>query len=474
MNVLPRTLSVLLALGAAAPSARAQTSNDAAGLSGDATLRRLIQESLAARPEVKSAEVTVAADRERIPQVGALPDPVLQLGIQNDGFNGLQIGTAETSFYQIMVSQGLPWPGKRGLRREVARHGVSVAESGVARIRLTTEADVRRAYLDLLLVRERLELLARLEELWQKSIGTARARYEAGEGAQSDLLRAQLELNRIAQRRVGLQAEETTRLQALNRLRSHPLDEPIPTSLRLRDLPLPTVPTLEAATADAEERSPDLAAARAGVAQANAQVDLARRERFPDLGVQLALMPRGKLEPMWAASVSIGLPIWSGSKQSRAVAESTDRSAASTSTAESVAQVLRLRVAERRAALTSLVETIRLYRQGVLVQSLATVDSTLAQYRTGKVTFASVLEANQGLIGDEEGHLLAVAEAERITIASDEVSMEASGVAGAAGGMAGAPVPGAGAAGGGAMGSGGSKAAAPPAAAAAAPSSSSM
>ena len=59
------------------------------------------------------------------------------------------------------------------------------------------------------------------------------------------------------------------------------------------------------------------------------------------------------------------------------------------------------------------------------MQSRATADSTLAQYRVGKVTFASVLEANAGYINDEESFLAAVADAQRIAIAAAEVSLEA-------------------------------------------------
>ena len=124
--------------------------------------------------------------------------------------------------------------------------------------------------------------------------------------------------------------------------------------------------------------------------------------------------------------------------------------------------MLKLRVADRRAALASLAETIRLYREGLLVQSRATAESTLAQYRVGKVTFASVLDANAGFINDEEGHLLAVADAVRVAIASAEVSLDPVGAAGGGGGMAGAAVPGAGASSGGGMGrSGGSAASSP-------------
>jgi len=431
-------------------------------LPADPVLRALLEESLAARPELRAAEATVAAERERIPQAGALPDPTLSLGIQNDGFKSIQVGKMETSYYQVMLSQPLPWPGKRSLREQVARLSASGAGAGVARLRLGTEGDVRRAYLDLLVVRERQGLLDELERIWQRSSGTARARYEAGDGAQSDVLRAQLELLRIQQRRAALRADEAARLQALNRLRDHPLDEPIASGAAVRDLPLPALPDLDAAAADAEARSPELAAARAASDQAGAQIRLAERERFPDLAVQVGIMPRGQLDPMWTASVSVGLPVWSGRKQSRALAESEARAQASADGAEAVRQVLRERVAERRSALAALLETLRVFRQGLLVQSKATSESTLAQYRVGKVTFASVLEANAGFLSDQEAYLLAAADAQRIAIASAEVSLDPTGQPAAGGGMGGAAVPGAGAAGGGMSRGGTSSAAAPP------------
>ncbi len=463
--ILPRRVAAAVAFLLALPAVgRGQSEPAPQPLPADPVLSQLIEQSLAARPELKQAEATVTAERERVPQAGALPDPTLSLGIQNDGFRGIQIGKMETSFWQVMVSQGLPWPGKRGLREDVARLSADEAGTATARLRLGTEADVRRAYLDLLVVRERLALLDDLERIWQRSIGTARARYESGDAAQSDVMRAQLELNRLQQRRWSMKADEAARLQALNRLRGHPLDEPIPSGAAVRDLPLPALPDLAAAVADAEARSPELAGAKLASSQAEAVTRLARRDRYPDLSVQVGIMPRGGLDPMWTAGVSVGLPIWSGRKQSRAVAEGEARASASAQGTEAVGQVLRMRVAERRTALTSLLETIRIYRQGLLVQSQATTESTLAQYRVGKVTFASVLEANAGYLSDQDAHLLASAEAQRIAISSTEVSLDPVGAAGAAGGMGNTSIPGAGAAGGGGMSGGGATAPiAPPA-----------
>ena len=366
------------------------------------------------------------------------------MGIQNDGFDGLMIGEMEGSYFSIMASQALPFPGKRALRTEVAQLGARAASTQVERARLSIEAEVRRGYLDLLLVRERLALLQRLQALWKQSAEMARIRYETGEGAQSDLLRAQLELNRLRQRRLALEAEERARVQTLNRLSGRPMEAPLPTTTRVRDLGVPEPGDAEAAVRDALERSPELAQQRALVAQAEQQVALARRERLPDFTVSAGVMPRGgDFPPMWQANVGVNLPIFSGSKQNRAVAESSAQAEATTHATEALEQVLRLRVRERLIALAALRDTVTLFRSGILMQSAATAESTLTQYRVGRASFASVLEANTGIIRDEEEYLRTLVDAHRLAIAQAEVSLEPVGSI-AAGGLGSGGMPGAG------------------------------
>jgi outer membrane protein TolC len=460
----PHLAALLLAV-ALGRTARADP--PASRLPADPLLGSLIREALERRPEVEQARATARAERERVPQAGALPDPTLTLGIQNDGFQAIQVGKMETSFYQAMLTQPLFWPGKRGLRTDVASSQVRLAEARLARVALTVEADVRRAYVELLLARDQLSLLARQEALWEQSEGLAKARYQVGAGPQSDLLRAQLERTRLRQQRLALEAQERTRVQALNRLRGRPLGEPIETALHLADLGDPALPGAGESLADAEARSPELAQARLSVEQAEKRVELANRERWPDMALSAGVMPRGSLEPMWTLSFSVGLPVWSGRKQGRAVAEGEARRDAEGQGAEAIRQVLRLRTEERLALLSSALETNQLYRGGLLVQSEGATDSALGQYRVGRVPFASVLEVLNGYVADRASFLGSLAQAQRIAIAQWELSLEEP--AGPAAGMGGGgAVPGARAVGGGparaGMGGGAAAEAATPAA----------
>ena len=437
-----RSVSLIALMAALAAPARGASVEAEISADNDPVLGALVREALEKSPEYARARADTAAERERVPQAGALPDPTLTLGIQNDGFKSIEIGTMETSFWQVMLTQPLPWPGKRGLREGAARTQASAVEARVERIRLSTTAAVERAYLELLLVRGQISLLRDLEALWKEAEAIARARYEVGAVPQSDVLRAQLERTRLVQQQVGLDSSERVIVQTLNRLRVHPLDESIETSRLLPEVSNPTLGTSEESLADAELRSPDLIEARLIAQAAQDRVAVARRDRFPDFTVSAGVMPRGGLDPMWQASVGISLPIFSASKQSRAVAESTYRQDSAQQGEEAMRQMVRLRARERHTALEAALRTIQIYREGLLVQSDAAVRSTLVQYKVGKVPFLSVLEVMRGFILDQSGYLRAIAEAQRIAVARREVSLDPAG-SGAAALSSGTSVPGA-------------------------------
>jgi len=253
-------------------------------------------------------------------------------------------------------------------------------------------------------------------------------RYEAGETAQSDLLRAQLERMRLRQRRWTLESEERRRLAVLNRLRGHALDEPMTTRRTLADLPDPVLPDIEQEAQASESASPELKKARLSGTEADRRVDLASKERWPDVTVSAGVMPRwGNFDTMWQAGVSFNIPIWSVGKQLRAIAENRARGQAVRSGGEALREILRQRVYERMQVLRSLVDASRLYRGGLLVQSEATASSTMLQYQVGRLAFASVLEALAGYLADQNSFLESIVAAQRIAIAEREISLDVPG-----------------------------------------------
>jgi len=368
---------------------------------------------------VQRAEASLRMEQERVPQAGVLPDPSLSLGLQNDGFKRLEVGRMETSFYSVAFTQPLPWPGKRGLRKEVAAIGVTLVEATRSRVQLGLEADVRRGYAALLLIRGQKRLLDQQAVLLEQAEQLVRTRYEVGQGSQVDLLRAQLERTRLQQSVWSLDTEEKTVLAGLNRLRQHDPADPIPTTAQLSDLPDPELLTPEAI----EGLSPELAGARASVKQTEKLLDLARLDRRPDFAVTAGLMPRGGLDPMWQVGVSISLPIYGRHKQQRAVAEHEHHRQGQGAEVESVRTLLRLRIEERTLQIQLLRRTRDLYRDGLLVQSEASFRAAMAQVEAGRGAFLSALEALNGWIGDQGAHLQTLAQLQAQHIALREAAL---------------------------------------------------
>jgi outer membrane protein TolC len=385
----------------------------------DPLLASLIQEAFAKHPDLQKADAAIRMDQERIPQAGVLPDPTLSLGLQNDGFKGIQVGKMETSFYSVAFTQPLPWPGKRGLRKEVAALNVDLSEATRSRLQLGLEADVRRGYANLLLIRGQKRLLAQQSVFLEQAERLARTRYEVGQGSQGDLLRAQLERTRLRQAAWSLEAEELTTLAALNRLRQHDPAESIPTTAALADLPEPAVLTPE----QVETRSPELAGALATVRQTEKLLALARLDRRPDFSVTAGLMPRGGLDPMWQVGVGISLPIYGRSKQQRAVAEHEHHRQGQGAEVESVRTLLRQRIEERTIQIQTLRRIRDLYREGLLVQSEANSKAALAQYEGGRGSFLGALEALNGWVGDQGAFLQVLAQLQAQHIALREAAL---------------------------------------------------
>jgi outer membrane protein, heavy metal efflux system len=415
----PLALTLALTAGGQVPPMPTPNPPQAA-LPVDPVLDALLRQTLDRSPDLAKASELIAAEKERVPQAQALPDPTLSLGIQNDGFQKIQVGTMETSYYQVMLTQPFYWPGKRGLKGDVARLGAEVSEANLYRERLTLQADVKRAYYGLLLVRDQQRLLDLQAPLLEQAEAIAKTRYEVGQGAQVDLLRAQLARTRLVQTRLILASEERTALANLNRLRAMPTETAIPTTRSLGQLSDPDPIGKEAS---ASQESPELNSARVGLRQAERSLDLAKLNRRPDFTVSAGVMPRGSLDPMWTFNVGIALPLWSRSKQQRAVAEQEFRRQAQGSQIEGLGHLLLERTQERAARLDSTLAMLRLYREGLLVQSEGAFKASLAQYETGKAPFTSVLESLNGWIADQSGLLQAQAQAQAIAIAQEELTL---------------------------------------------------
>lgn len=403
----------------------------------DQTLAALVAEALARNPDLRAAEQALRAARERPAQAAALADPMLGMTYTNEGWSPT-LGAMPDSNLALMLTQDLPYPGKRRLRGEISARAADEIEQQVERVRLGVAASVRRAYYGLQQARAIAELTGEQADVWRQIEGVARARYSVGQGNQQDVLRTQVELTRVGQVLAEQASEEAIRRAEINRLLDRPLDSILEPPAALEET-TPVTAGIDAELARLRETSPENAAARISLDRARLAIALAKKEYKPDFAVQGGYMNRGGLEPMWQAGLSVTLPV-NRKRRASAVVEAEALGAAAQSRAAAVDLQLRLRTQERLAQLEAAFRITALYREGIVPQDRMSVEAAIASYQAGRVPFVTVLEALTTLYGDRVTLVRLVAGQSRIRVSLDEASLEAtSDLPTVAAAMAGAP-----------------------------------
>jgi outer membrane protein TolC len=177
-----------------------------------------------------------------------------------------------------------------------------------------------------------------------------------------------------------------------------------------------TVVAVDAATLErlAEERRPRLKSLAARIDQARSERVLADKEFYPDFTVSFEYMQRESVmdDPgydMFDASISFNLPL-QRERRHAMVAESE----ASRRMAEAELAMARNNIRKGIADLLAQIERDRkmagLFRDGILPQSGAALESSLAAYRAGKGEFMQVLDSQMALYNVERDYYRAVAE----------------------------------------------------------------
>jgi len=362
------------------------------------SLAELVREALDRNPEVQMARRMVEAKRARIPQAGALPDPMLMYGVVNEGRPApfQTLGEAGFSEVYVGVSQDIPYPGKRGLREKVAREEASAAEWAHEATRRRVVSEVVQAYYDLYAVHEALSIVERNLQLLDQLAKVAGARYAVGRAAQQDVLDAEVELSRLEERRTLLLQRQGVVEALLARLLYR--TDPVPLGRPRSVVKTPLEASLEQVLTQAQEESPFLRERERFLAQAERRVDLARRERLPDLGVNFAYHNRGELDPWWTFGGTLTLPIYAGRKQKKAIEEAAADLGGSRNALEATRAQVRYEVTDAYLTASTADRLLRLYDEGILKQARLSLDSAMAQYEVGKVDFLTLVTSWRRLL----------------------------------------------------------------------------
>ena len=354
----------------------------------------LIDQVLARNPSLEAAAAALRAARARVAPAGAFDDLMVSYSLAP-----LSIASERVPFgQQVEVGQALPWPGKRGLRTDVARAEEAVARSDVQELRLRLALMASQLYDQYFLVHRAFaineEHVALLETIKQ----SAEAQYVVGRASQQDPLQAEVELSHLLHERLTLGAQISTLRAQINALLHRvPQAElpPVP-----ENLPLPDSPPAPSADLQAEalRQRPELAALRARLAGSEAGVKLAQLGYYPDLRVM------GSYNSMWMdrahqfmAGVSVNVPVLQLGARRAEVEGARAELAHVRSTEAELTDSIRAEVHTAREHLIEAHHVIELYEQRVLPAARDQVAAARAGFTSGRNSFQAVVEAQRNL-----------------------------------------------------------------------------
>jgi outer membrane protein, heavy metal efflux system len=143
-------------------------------------LAALIAEARANNPEIEAAHRQVAAMAARVPQAGALPDPMLAAGFMYVPVPGFDLAQDGMTMASVQIGQRLPAPGARGAREAIARQNSHAAARESDEVELGVVTRLKSAYYELLFVDRALDVLTRNRSLVVDLAEVARARFAVG------------------------------------------------------------------------------------------------------------------------------------------------------------------------------------------------------------------------------------------------------------------------------------------------------
>jgi outer membrane protein TolC len=374
-------------LWAAGASGKAAAQQPTETLPSPVSLADVIRIARDRRDEIQAARARTRAGEARPAIVSALADPMISPSLDHLPFmlNGADVSVA--------IEQQIPLSGIRGHRRASSLADLDRLRAEANRTTLDVGIQAANAYL---MLQERRRTAALLDEqiaFARDVVNAANARYASGTAPQSDVLRAEVEVARLGAAARALIGEVRGAEAMLNTSLALDAEMPVP--------PLATLTFTQPVPSWSEIRSaltsrPELAAGRAEIARAEAEVQVMR-----DMFRPMATIRTGPSYTMaegrgWMAMVGVSLPIWRSKLKAgvaeaqamRAMSEADLRAMTRMVEGDAAAAISQLQSArDRQAALTT----------DVLPRARMAIEPAVASYGAGQLPLVSVIEAIQAL-----------------------------------------------------------------------------
>ena len=380
-----RTCAVFVAFGLLA--GRAAHAQDA-GL----TLDEALQIATLRSPSIQAAQASVRGSSDVVVKAGQLPNPTLNLSVQDlpiNGPNAFTIGQDNFTMRGIGIQQEWVSPAKRRLQTTLADRAVQRDQSTY----LEKVAEVRQqtamAWLNAIYAKKAVALSQALVDHLSQELAARQASYRGAKGTAVDVAQANLTLGNARDELINAQQDEKTALIALSRWTAagNVLDV-------AGNPPELASPVSSLSVEQLAQVQPSLIAARAAISLADADTDVSRSNRNPNWTWGVTYFKSGGHFPDYVSvGVSIPLPIHRGNVEDRDVEQKSEMGTQARLTYEDTERRVVADIQSLTAKLAGGRERLANAKQTVLPAAEQKVQLANAAYRSGAGTLSDALDA---------------------------------------------------------------------------------
>ncbi len=333
-------------------------------------------------PMLDARRAGIAAAQEEAARAGALPDPMLTVGIDNlpvTGRDAFDSRADDMTMKKIGLRQEIPSHAKRTARRSFAERQVDEAEAQSQAEGLAVRRATAEAWIAAWTAQRQVAALQRLREQAALAAKVSKARVASGGEPASDALATEAAVLELDNRIEAARAEKAAAQAALGRWLGDVALEVSDTAPNFDALPMP-----EAQLLTAVDRVGSLLPASAQVETAAAAVDLARADRRPDWSVAASYGQRaGGRDNMIMFEIGVGLPLFARNRQDRGVAAREADYQVALATREDLRRQEVARIRADIARWEGLKRQVALHEKSLLPLAQDRSAITLAAYRAG-------------------------------------------------------------------------------------------
>jgi hypothetical protein len=341
------------------------------------------------QPQVEAAYYDWLASVQRITPARSLPDP--QLTFQMD------IRSVVTSIMPGLMGN-IPWPDKLRVGAQIASAESQAKYFAFQAAVLDSAFEVKRAYYQLYFLGEKIRVNQQTLQLLNDLEKLAQAQNEVGKVTLHDVLRAQIEADRL---RTGIANLEDARHSLMARfkaalgLKAQEPTPPMPQHFQSTPLDLTADKLFE--TALAQNRR--LKAMEAEVRAAEASIILARKARLPDLslGFMADVQANPTLYRLPGGPGTLSLPIWRDKIAAQiAEAQANQGAAQARHSAQQIA--LAADFAEKSFLYREATRNLALLNEELLPKARQSLEAARSGYLAGQIDFFNLTDSERTLL----------------------------------------------------------------------------